>query len=395
MNASLKKKLVIITSRFPYPLEKGDKLRIYHQIRELSYTFEIHLLSISDIPVSPDYENELLKYCESVQIYRISLVSRIVGMLRSLFFSLPIQVGYFFNPFHKQRIIRTITALQPDAIYCQLIRVTEYVKEYHDCPKVLDYMDAFSKGMERRRHLGKWYATFFFEMESRRLRRYEQRIFDYFEEKLIISEQDKNFIAHPNRSKIVAVPNGIDRSFFEDLPITPTYDLVFVGNLSYAPNIEAVLYLKDSILPLVKDCSLLVSGAQPSKSLQIACDEATNITLQGWVNDIRESYKSGAVFVAPMMIGTGMQNKLLEAMALGIPCITTSLANNAIGAVNGETILVAETAEQFKDAINLLRADSALYHRISTQAKQFVQDHFQWNQSTRIIQGLIDKLTDR
>jgi glycosyltransferase involved in cell wall biosynthesis len=256
-------------------------------------------------------------------------------------------------------------------------------------------MDAFSKGMERRRHLGKWYATFFFEMESRRLRRYEQRIFDYFEEKLIISEQDKNFIAHPNRSKIVAVPNGIDRSFFEDLPITPTYDLVFVGNLSYAPNIEAVLYLKDSILPLVKDCSLLVSGAQPSKSLQIACEEAPNITLQGWVNDIRESYKSGAVFVAPMMIGTGMQNKLLEAMALGIPCITTSLANNAIGAANGETILVAETAEQFKDAINLLRSDSALYHRISTQAKQFVQDHFQWNQSTRIIQGFIDKLTDR
>jgi glycosyltransferase involved in cell wall biosynthesis len=148
-------------------------------------------------------------------------------------------------------------------------------------------------------------------------------------------------------------------------------------------------------MPLLKDCSLLVSGAQPSKSLQIACEEAPNITLQGWVNDIRESYKSGAVFVAPMMIGTGMQNKLLEAMALGIPCITTSLANNAIGAANGETILVAETAEQFKDAINLLRSDSALYHRISTQAKQFVQDHFQWNQSTRIIQGLIDKLTDR
>lgn len=395
MNASLKKKLVIITSRFPYPLEKGDKLRIYHQIRELSYSYEIHLLSISDKPVPSEFENELLKYCASTHIFRISLVSRTLGMLRSLLFSLPIQVGYFYNPFHKQRIIRTIAALQPDVIYCQLIRVTEYVKEYHDCPKILDYMDAFSKGMERRRHLGKWYAKFFFELESRRLRSYEQRVFDYFEEKLIISEQDKNFIAHPNRSKIVAVPNGIDRSFFEHAPIKPTYDLVFVGNLSYAPNIEAVLYLKDFILPLLEDCSLLVSGAQPSKSLQIACEEDPNITLQGWVNDIRESYKSGAVFVAPMMIGTGMQNKLLEAMALGIPCITTSLANNAIGAVHGETILVAETAEQFKDAINLLRSDSALYSRISQEAKLFVQDHFQWNQSTRIIQGLVDKLTDR
>ena len=392
MTEKTKRKLVILTSRFPYPLEKGDKLRIYHQIKELSTNYEIHLLSISDNQVSNASKTELAKYCASIHVYNISILSRIFGMFRSLILSLPFQVGYFYNPKHKKSILNTIKELQPDAIICQLIRVTEYVKDYHECPKILDYMDAFSKGMERRRIHGKWYSNFFFKMESNRLRGYEQRIFDYFEKKLIISDQDKQYIAHPNRSEIIAVPNGIDDRFFEPLPITPSFTLVFVGNLSYAPNIEAVQFLKDAILPLLPNCTLLVSGAQPSKSLLSISQYNPKITLNGWVNDIRESYKSGSIFIAPMMIGTGMQNKLLEAMALGIPCITTSLANNPIGAKNGETIIVAETAIQFKEAIESLQKDQELYNRIAISAKDYVREHFNWTQSTAKITALLDEL---
>lgn len=392
MTEKTKRKLVILTSRFPFPLEKGDKLRIYHQIKELSVSYEVHLLSISDSKVPDSSKTELAKYCTSIHVYNISFLSRIIGMLRSLILSLPFQVGYFFNPIHKKSILNTIEELQPDAIYCQLIRVSEYVKDYHDCPKILDYMDAFSKGMERRRIHGKWYSNYFFKMESDRLRRYEQRIFDYFEKKLIISEQDKQFIAHPKRAEILAVPNGIDERFFEPIATSPEFTLVFVGNLSYAPNIEAVQFLYDAVLPLLPECTLLVSGAQPSRTLLHLSEENPQITLLGWVNDIRESYKSGSIFIAPMMIGTGMQNKLLEAMALGIPCVTTSLANNAIGAKHGETIIVAETAAQFKEAIELLLKDHELYNRIASTAKTFVRENFKWTQSTAKISGILNEL---
>lgn len=387
MSSQPKSKLVIVTSRFPYPLEKGDKLRIYHQIRYLSQHFTIHLISLSDQKVEKSALEQLESLCESVRIYRLNLVHRVIGMCWSIVTSKPLQVGYFYHFGHARRISKYLAEIQPDFIYCQLIRTAEYVKNYHECPKTIDYMDAFSKGMERRIHLSRWYDRWFFRLESNRLREYEQRIFDYFEQHTIITEQDKTFIAHPNRSSIESIPNGIDERFFDRLQQTPSCDLVFIGNLSYVPNIEAVHYLKNEILPLVPDLTLLISGAEPSPSLKKSCSTSSQITLIGWVDDIRTSYRNGKLFIAPMMIGTGMQNKLLEAMAMGIPCITTPLANNAIGAVHGETIMVAETPEEFVSCIHQLLSDPAVYSRISEQARDFVRQRFQWETST---QKLID-----
>ncbi|MBP8213562.1 MAG: glycosyltransferase, partial [Saprospiraceae bacterium] len=107
-----------------------------------------------------------------------------------------------------------------------------------------------------------------------------------------------------------------------------------------------------------------------------------------WVDDIRTSYVSGRIFVAPMWSGTGQQNKILEAMALGIPCITTQLVNNAIGAQPGKEILIAESATEFANAIQLLLKDQALYHTVSTQSSKFVQQKFDWKQNATILSSI-------
>lgn len=376
-------KLVVVLSRFPYPLEKGDKLRSYYQIKELSKRFSIHLIALSDVSVSRNSIGELERYCTSVTVHRLSKLSVLFNSFIALLGKQPIQVGYFYNYLVYRKINKQIQSIRPDHILTQLIRTTEYTKNYHHCPKTLDYMDALSKGMERRIENASWYTKWFFSTEYKRLHYYERIMFDYFDKKTIISEQDKRYIFHPEREKIVCIPNGIDAHFFEELKVEKKYDLAFVGNMNYPPNVEAVLFIADNILPLFPEARLLVAGATPHPKLEKLAKQNANIVISGWVDDIRTAYLSANVFFAPMKTGTGMQNKLLEAMALGIPCITTSLANNAIGAVHNGSILVCDSIEEMTAQLRRLFENTEERNRIGTAGKQFVREHYSWGKTTK------------
>jgi glycosyltransferase involved in cell wall biosynthesis len=386
-----KPRLLMIVSRFPYPLEKGDKLRAYYQIRELSRYFSIQLIALSEIPVSKEQIQKLEFFCEEVHVLKNSRLSTILNTAFMFLGKNPFQVGYFFSLKAKSRINLLLKQKKPDYIYCQLVRTSEYVKNYHLCPKTIDYMDTLSKGMERRAEKSKGLRKWFFSEEAKRLKAYERVIFDYFEERTIISEQDRAFIAHTEREKIHLIQNGIDPTFFEKSTTSKTHDLVFVGNLSYAPNVEAVHYISNSILPKLPGKTCLISGATPHHSIIKLIQQNSQIELQGWIDDIREAYSRGSIFIAPMLIGTGMQNKLLEAMALGIPCITTTLANNAIRAKEYEEILVANSPEEFAQHVLDLIENESLYNRLAINASEFVKKNYSWEDSTfklsKIIRG--------
>jgi glycosyltransferase involved in cell wall biosynthesis len=248
-------------------------------------------------------------------------------------------------------------------------------------------MDALSKGIQRRIEKAPFYLKWLFKIESKRLANYERQIFDYFENQIIISEQDRELILHPNKAKIHCIPNGVDNSFFEKIDETKKYDLLFVGNMSYAPNIEAANYISTELIPNLKKSnptiSFLISGANPHSSILKLAKNNSTISVSGWIDDIRTSYAQGKIFIAPMMIGTGMQNKLIEAMAMGIPCITTSLANNAIKALHNESIIVANTKEEFIEAIEKLLSDSLYYSKIAEGGKSFVKQNYNWKSTTQ------------
>ena len=387
--SSSKPKLVVLLSRFPFPLEKGDKLRAYYQIKDLSADFSIFLIAVSDKKVTPASIEKLEKFCTEIHIIKLTKWSIFANLLSGIFSSTPFQIHYFYSLRGKWKINQLLQKINPDHIYCQLIRTAEYVKDYHLCPKTMDYMDAFSKGMERRIEKSVWYLRWLFVLESKRLKTYERTIFDYFENKTIISVQDRDFINHPEKSKITCIPNGIDSYFFEAPQLEQTFDLVFIGNLNYAPNIEAVAYLSNEILPASSSLTCLVSGVNPNATVQLICRNNPQITLQGWLEDIRNAYRRGKIFIAPMLIGTGMQNKLLEAMALGIPCVTTDLANNGIHAVDKESILVANTKEEFIFAINSLLEDSELYAKIASNGKAFVKKNYSWKTANEALINLL------
>ncbi len=375
--------IVVVLSRFPFPLEKGDKLRSYYQIKELSKKYRVHLIALSDTSVEQSSVDELKKYCESVTVHQLSKLSILFNSFLALIGTKPIQVGYFYNPIIHKKITVQLNQIQPFHILSQLIRTTEYTKNYLECPKTLDFMDALSKGMERRIESASIFKKWFYKTEYKRLKKYERIMFDYFDKKTIISEQDKRYIFHPERNKIVCVPNGIDRYFFEKLNIEKTFDIAFVGNMNYPPNIEAVQFIANQILPHFPEVKLLVAGATPHPKLEKLTKQNSNIVISGWIDDIRTAYLSAKVFLAPMQTGTGMQNKLLEAMALGVPCITTSLANNAIQAIHNESILVCDSVDEILKELERLLKSPSECERIGLQGSLFVSENYGWEKTSQ------------
>ena len=382
-------RVFMLVSRVPWPLEKGDKLRAYHQLCSLAKHHEVHLHCLSDSRISVGAIEHLKSITPHVTVYRLNPLLIAMRLVLALFSKKPFQVHYFYQWWIARKIERAVKAIKPDHVYCQLVRCSEYVKQFHDFTKTIDYMDALSAGQRRRMEGAPWYMRPFVKEEAERLRGYEHLIFDYFEHHTIISEQDRQLIYHPGRMSIVVVPNGIDTVFFSPLQhAQKDVDIVFTGNMSYPPNVEGARRLVLEILPLLrrhrKDIRILLAGATPSAAVREL--EQDGVIVTGWVPDIREAYGRARVFVAPMRSGSGMQNKLLEAMAMELPCITTTLAANAIGAKHEQELFIADENSKLADLILILIERSELRDTVGKRARAFVSGHYQW-------QPTVDKLT--
>jgi sugar transferase (PEP-CTERM/EpsH1 system associated) len=385
-------KIFVLLSRFPYPLEKGDKLRAYHQIKQLSRNHDIHLCALNDITIRNDYLKALDPYCKSIHVLNLSKITIAWNILMAFFSGKPLQVGYFYNLHIQRNIDKLIDEIQPDHIYCQLLRVAEYVRK-KKIPKTLDYQDVFSKGVDRRKEISPFYWKPLLKLEYRRLCRYEKKLFDDFDNKTIISFPDRDFIPHPERNEIVVVTNGVDTDYFKPVETEKKYHLIFTGNMGYPPNVNAAVFLVKEILPLIHkilpEVRIILAGASPHTQVMELKSEKTEVT--GWVEDIRPYYASARIFIAPMQIGTGLQNKLLEAMAMKIPCITSPLANYALGAKNGEEIMVGQTAPELAGLVIDLLNDRQRACQLAENGYHFVHRNFNWESATNKLEELISK----
>lgn len=384
-------KLFVVLSRVPYPLDKGDKLRAWHQLKTLKNDYEIFLFCLDDSGKGEQHKDKLQEIANHVVIYPVSRWRIAFRILPALFSSKPFQVWYFSPSGASKQVKKLLLEFNPDHILAQMIRTCELVKNYHNFPKTLDYMDALSKGAERRIKKERGIKKFFWTIEWRRLLAYENLMFNYFDNKVIISKQDRNLIYHPERKNIHIIPNGVDTQFYKPVEKEKEFDVVFVGNLSYLPNVHAAQVLAREVMPLLQQnnesIKLLLSGASPLA--EVLSLQNKNITVTGWVEDIRNSYASGKIFVAPMHIGTGMQNKLLEAMAMGIPVVTTPLASEAIGGEHGNHLMVAENPVDIARAINALLSDGGLYRSLSKNGREYVCENYAWEKQTASLKKII------
>ena len=383
-------KLFFLLPRVPYPTEKGDKLRAFHQIAHLAKKHEIIICALNEGVLHEDAIPVLSKYATAVHIIPISKSTIFSNIIRALFTGKPLQVGYYYNKSTEKIIHGLIDKYKPDHIFCQLIRMAEYVKDL-PLPKTLDYQDVFSKGVERRLASSSIFLRPFLKLEYQRMLDSERMAFDRFDNKIIISYPDRELIPHPDREKIVVVANGVDTTFFHPLERDKEYDLVFTGNMSYPPNIHSCEFLVNKILPLVLEkkpgLNVLVAGANPTMRVQVL--RSPQVEISGWVPDMREAYAQAKIFIAPMQLGTGLQNKLLEAMAMKIPCITSHLANQALNALPGEEILIGDTPQDYADHIIMLLENPLLANSIAEKGYQFILKKYSWEAETAKIEALI------
>ena len=380
-------KLLVLLSRFPYPLDKGDKLRAFHQLRYLAGHHEICLFALSDEEVSAEAYAAVRPLCRGGLVVRRL---RRPGIARNMTWALatgrPLQVGYFYDPAAQRLVDDLLRDFRPDHIYCQLIRMAEYLRPHAGrVPMTLDYMDVFSAGVARRAAQAPRWQRPVLALEAQRLLAYEAAAFDWFPHHTIISDQDRQLIQHPRRDAIEIVLNGIDTDFFQPRPgAAKTCDVLFCGNMSYHPNVDAACFLAEEIMPLVRQqhpaARLLVAGTTPAPRVQALA--SAHVEISGWVPDIRAAYAAARVFAAPMRVGTGLQNKLLEAMAMALPCVTTPLANNALGATDGQQVRVAGTADEVAQAIGQLLEDEAGAGALAARGQAFVKAHYTWAGAT-------------
>ena len=373
-------KLLVVLSRFPYPLEKGDKLRAYHQIRVLSRQHDIYLFALSDKKVPEDSLAALRPFCKEIRVGELNVFTKMWNSMLAFFKGWPIQCGYFYSCGAKRSLHQFAAEVKPDAIYAQLVRTVPYVQDLVG-EKIIDYQDVLSQGMLRRAQRAPFWQQSFFRMESRRLQRYEAKVFHYFQHHTIITEVDRNLMPVKDKDAIQVVGNGVDFEQYKYSGQEKKYDLIFAGNMAYAPNVDAAEFIVKQILPKLlpqfPDLKLVLCGANPASRVKAL--QGPHVTVTGWVDSMAEYYAQSRIFLAPMRLGTGLQNKLLEAMATQLPCVTSPLAGKPLKNIeNQKDILICEKVEDYVDAITRLLTDSAYYQQFSQNGYQYVREHYSW-----------------
>jgi glycosyltransferase involved in cell wall biosynthesis len=388
-----KKKLLVLTPRFPYPVIGGDKLRIYHLCRVLSRRFSLTLLSMCE---SGDEMHAALPddgVFDRVERVFLSRRRSYLNTLLALPTRTPLQVAYY----RSRAFAAAVTRLLPshDGAFVHLVRCAEYVRK-SDKPRVLEMTDAISLNYSRVKQLrrARGLKSRVFGIEAKRLLDYERTIVDDFDLSVLVSRTDRDYLFPGQPAKKVMVcSNGVDLS---GLPYTArsmaSRILIFIGDMRTVQNQDMCHYFAEAVLPLLRKRAdyrfRIVGSIAPALAERFRAYDGVDVT--GRVESVAQAAFDGAIGVCPMRIGAGVQNKILEYMALGLPVVTTSLGHEGLGAQSGRDLLIADTPEEFVDRIEQLVADEAAAVEMTARARAFVEHEHGWE---RMLAPLVDEVS--
>lgn len=370
-------KIFVLLSRFPHPLDKGDRLRAFHQVAELSRRHEIVLCALAHEEVSAESHAAVSAVCERLEVIRLSRAETAIGMARALATGLPLQVGFFLSA-RALRLVRALVAeTAPDRLLFQLLRTAEYARGFEDS-SALDLMDTFSWGLEQRaKHSPAWLAPLL-RFEAGRVARYENDVLRRFRHMSIVTAQDRDHLPEATRGKVSVVRNGVDFEEFAPREAPKDADLLFVGNMAYPPNVLAAEVLVNDVLPRVRaerPVRVLIAGTSPVARVRRLA--ASDVEVTGRVPDIAGCYARSRVFVAPLSVATGLQNKLLQALAMGVPCVTSIAARDALGASEREMAAGRDAGEIATKVLGLL-GDPAAAAELGRRGREFALRDYRW-----------------
>lgn len=390
--------ILCLTSRLPYPPTRGDRLRAYNFIKHLSAEHTLHLVSFIAQDAETQYLDPLKEFCRQIQVVRMSKTQSALAVARNIWRPEPLQTLYYRSKEMRRRVNQMLSANQFDAVYVHLFRMAPYVAGYSNLYRILDLTDVISSEVKRSMPYRNFLSRTIYGLEQPRIARVERQLVNTFDEAWLISRHDHQLLANECPSaNILVIPNGVDvgRFYPTDQPPRPN-SLIFVGHLGVFHNIDAVSFLVQAVLPLVRqrvsDCSVNIVGAEPVAQVQSLAQNPA-VTVTGFVDDLNAYLNKATVFVAPLRFAAGVQNKVLEAMAAGRPVVTTSVVNKGLGASPGLELFVADTAPEMADCIVSLLNDADLASAIGRAGRKFVQQHFGWHHAVDRMRVIEARLT--
>ncbi|MGD2144939.1 MAG: TIGR03087 family PEP-CTERM/XrtA system glycosyltransferase [Anaerolineae bacterium] len=389
--------ILFLTSRLPYPPNRGDRLRAFHFIEHLSHEHRPTLVSFIANESERQHVAPLRQYCQDVHVVLMKPRDSAISVARGFWRREPLQALYYRSPAMRRLVDEIIAAKRFDVAYVHLFRMAAYVAHRPDLYRIVDLTDVISREIARSLPYRGLVSRLIYRIERPRIARYERWVAQTFEETWLISESDKEALASDcPRANIQVVTNGVDTDQFH--PTGERADpnsLIFVGHMRVPHNVDASRHLARDILPRVRrevpGATLKIVGANPAPEVK-RLGNSPALTVTGFVPNLNAALNQSAVFVAPLRFAAGVQNKVLEAMATARPVVTTSLVNDGLRAEPGRDLLIADDAESTaRQVIRLLR-DQRLRSQIGQGGLAFVRGKYSWEHAAKRMRAIEDEL---
>jgi sugar transferase (PEP-CTERM/EpsH1 system associated) len=353
--------LLFLSHRIPYPPDKGDKIRSWHLLQHLAREWQVHLGAFVDDPDDWRHAPVLQNICVDVKLQAIQPTSRklrsLVGLLTGEALSLP-----YYRDAELAAWVDAKLASGMDAIVVYSSAMAQFVMLANDMPRIMDYVDIDSDKWLQYAKTKTWPMSWLYRREGRCLLDWERKVADRFDAGLFVSETeaaDFRKLAPEFAGKIGYYNNGVDAVYFSPDTAYPNLypagvrALVFTGAMDYWPNIDAVTWFVQEVLPELRqkhpDLVFYIVGSRPSPEVRALAGDAVTVT--GRVEDVRPYLAHAAAVVAPLRIARGIQNKVLEAMAMAKTVVSSPQALEGIAAVVDAEILRADTPSHFVFAL--------------------------------------------
>ena len=385
--------LLFLCHRIPYPPDKGDKIRSYHWLTALAERFRVHLGAFIDDPADWQQVAILNDCCETTCFLPLprwpATLRSLSGFLSGEALTLP-----YYRDRRMQRWVSSLGAALPIRhVLVYSSAMGQYVDHHHwsAARRVVDFVDVDSDKWRQYAETRPWPARWVYGREAGRLALAEARLAARCHAALLVSEVEAQLFRTqvPGLGgRVHGVPNGVDTAYFEpeagrQSPFPADCEaVVFTGAMDYWANVDAVLWFAREVWPRVRAerpwALLGIVGARPSP--EVTALRGPDILVTGRVPDVRPFLQHAAVVVAPMRVARGIQNKVLEGMAMARPVVVTSKGLEGIAATAGRDIVVADDAVSFADAvIELLRGGDA---EMGRRARSLVESRYTWTAAT-------------
>jgi sugar transferase (PEP-CTERM/EpsH1 system associated) len=385
--------ILFLAHRVPWPPVRGDKIRAFHILKHLSATNRVHVVAFADAASDLDRDSGLT-LGEARVVWRGK--SQAVAGLQALASGKPVSLTAFDHAAVRQTVADMLARHPIETIYVFSSQMAQYVPADAQAQLVMDFVDMDSAKFETYGATTRGFTGWMMRREARLLAAFEQAVAARADASLLVSEAEAAlFRERTGAQRVHAVGNGIDTvafapdAAFERLNF-PKLPIVFTGQMDYRPNIEGVAWFVDAILPQIRakhpDVEFAIVGRNPTDGVR-ALSGQPGVTVTGEVPDVRPWLAAAAVVVAPLKLARGVQNKVLEAMAMARPVVASSGA--ATGIDHGGTVEVGDSAEAIAVAVAGLLADPARAAATGAAARRRVVDHYSWDAQLAMLDHLV------